>query len=260
MLGTYEERMRDLRALYPFWTAETIWTRFEKNAERFADQPFILFEDTVRTYRQVKESADQVAASLLLSGVRSGDHVALLMYNCPAAVELIFALAKIGAVRVPIHAAAGSEQAVEIMRHAACVLLITQKPMPPELLDRLPSIRGVVLLCGQEEDPRYMGWETFLALGEGQQVFAAPQDPEDLANKGPLRRPPCGGLCRGRPGRAGGSCRLGGYEPGAHRGRADPGRRPIHRIRTGFSGAEALACPGLSGPGLSGCHDGGRRQ
>ncbi len=182
MLGTYEERMRDLRALYPFWTAETIWTRFEKNAERFAEQPFILFEDTVQTYHQVKEAADQLAASLLLSGVRSGDHVALLMYNCPAAVELIFALAKIGAVRVPIHAAAGIEEAMEIMEHAACVLLITQKPMPPELLDRLPSIRGVVLLCGQEENPRYMDWEAFFALGEGRQVFAAPQTPEDLAN------------------------------------------------------------------------------
>lgn len=182
MLGTYEERMRDLRALYPVWTEETIWTRFEKNAERFADQPFIQFKDTIRTYRQVKEAADQLAASLLFSGVRSGDHVALLMYNCPAAIELIFALAKIGAVRVPVHAAAGWEEVIEIMAHAECVLLITQKPMAPQLLDRIPSIRGVVLLCGQEEDPRYMCWETFLAIGRGQHVFAAPQIPDGLAN------------------------------------------------------------------------------
>ncbi len=67
----------------------------EKTALYVEDQPF--------TYEEVNRRANQLCHLLLESGVRKGDRIAVLLYNCHQYIEIFFGLSKIGAILVPLN-------------------------------------------------------------------------------------------------------------------------------------------------------------
>lgn len=66
-------------------------------------KPAIIFENFVFTYQQLNSRVNQVSNLLHEMGVRKGDRVAVLLYNSNAYIEIYFALAKIGAILVPLN-------------------------------------------------------------------------------------------------------------------------------------------------------------
>ena len=89
MKGTAKERLAVLDALYPVWEEHTLWTRFAKNAARYSECPFLIYQEDVYTYRQVEESR-RLSRSLFAIGVRPGDHVAVFLYNSPVFLYTLF--------------------------------------------------------------------------------------------------------------------------------------------------------------------------
>jgi acyl-CoA synthetase (AMP-forming)/AMP-acid ligase II len=67
------------------------------------DATALVFPGHRQTYRELGRAADGWARRLVALGVRPGEHVGLLMTNCPAFVELVFAIGQVGAVAVPIN-------------------------------------------------------------------------------------------------------------------------------------------------------------
>lgn len=63
----------------------------------------LAFEGTRLTYGQLNSKVNRVANGLLDLGIKKGDRVAALMYNCHQFMEIYFALAKIGAIMVPLN-------------------------------------------------------------------------------------------------------------------------------------------------------------
>jgi fatty-acyl-CoA synthase len=63
----------------------------------------ILFEDAIFTYRQLNSRINRVSHLLRNMGVRKGDRVAVLLYNSNVYIEIYLALAKIGAILVPLN-------------------------------------------------------------------------------------------------------------------------------------------------------------
>ncbi|HLR12339.1 MAG TPA: class I adenylate-forming enzyme family protein [Burkholderiaceae bacterium] len=57
------------------------------------------------TYRQIDEQASRLACSLLAMGVRKGTHVAVMLGNLPAFPVTWVALARLGAVMIPVNTA-----------------------------------------------------------------------------------------------------------------------------------------------------------
>ncbi len=57
------------------------------------------------SYRDLDTKSDHLAAALLARGVRKGAHVALMLPNAPEAVISWFAIAKLGAVMIPVNTA-----------------------------------------------------------------------------------------------------------------------------------------------------------
>ena len=55
------------------------------------------------TYAQLHENACRLANALYADGVRPGDRVAVLLHNCNAFLETLFACALSGAIFVPIN-------------------------------------------------------------------------------------------------------------------------------------------------------------
>ncbi|HEY8485951.1 MAG TPA: AMP-binding protein, partial [Limnochordales bacterium] len=72
-------------------------------AAQMGDRVAVLFEDGAWTFRELDRRAAAVASRLSRLGVRPGDRVALLAANGPAFVELVFGVARLGAVLVPLN-------------------------------------------------------------------------------------------------------------------------------------------------------------
>lgn len=64
----------------------------------------VAIKDAMRqtTYRELNDRVNQLANALLNTGIRRGDGVALLVGNRIEHLEILFALAKIGAVAIPL--------------------------------------------------------------------------------------------------------------------------------------------------------------
>ena len=72
-----------------------------RNADRIA---YIDGPDGVEyRWRDVEEHTNRLADALNRRGIQHGDRVALLTHNSPQMMELFFAIAKLGAIAVPVN-------------------------------------------------------------------------------------------------------------------------------------------------------------
>jgi acyl-CoA synthetase (AMP-forming)/AMP-acid ligase II len=79
----------------------TVPALLHQQAERFADQPFVVCDDHRLTYRDALEQSAVLARGLLAVGAGKGTHVGLLHPNEPDFVVGWLAAARIGAVALP---------------------------------------------------------------------------------------------------------------------------------------------------------------
>ena len=73
-----------------------------RHARYRPDHLAIVFEDRRLSYREFNRRVNQLANTLLEMGVAKGDKVATILPNCLELLELYWAVAKIGAVVVPL--------------------------------------------------------------------------------------------------------------------------------------------------------------
>jgi fatty-acyl-CoA synthase len=66
-------------------------------------EPAVIFEDSVLTYQQLNARTNQASNLFLNMGIKKGDRVAVLLHNSNIYIEIYFALAKIGAIFVPLN-------------------------------------------------------------------------------------------------------------------------------------------------------------
>ena len=71
-------------------------------AERDPDRPALTFEGVTQTRRELADRVNQRARVLQQAGVVAGDFVAIALPNCPAFLELAFAVWALGATPAPL--------------------------------------------------------------------------------------------------------------------------------------------------------------
>ena len=80
-----------------------IWRWLERHAEHAPDKVALRFEGTATTYDLLARAAEAAAAALSARGVGRGDRVGFLGHNHPSQIVLLFALARLGAIQVPLN-------------------------------------------------------------------------------------------------------------------------------------------------------------
>ncbi|MBM3557576.1 MAG: AMP-binding protein, partial [Alphaproteobacteria bacterium] len=123
-------------------------------------------EDGLRrawTYSELATEVGRVAAGLRAIGVRKGDAVGLYLPMTPEAAAAVLAVARIGAVLVPLFSGFGAEAIATRLKDAEAVAVITadgcwrrgkkvdMKATMDEALEHLPSVRHVLVV------PRFDG-------------------------------------------------------------------------------------------------------
>ena len=146
------ERLGDL----PAWTA----ARFGKNEG-------LVFKDRRYSFQAVSDEVDRVARGLMAEGVAKGDHVALWLNNSDHWIFIMYAVAKIGAVLVPINTRFRTHDLDYVLRQSDSAFLITHDVSGP--IDYLAMVRETVRLpeTGADvDDPDFPELRRVLIVGE----------------------------------------------------------------------------------------------
>ena len=115
-------------------------------AESHAAEPFLRFREGDLTYRDIDAEANRVAWGLVELGVGKGDHVAVMLPNCPELVSVVFALARLGAVAVPVNTAHRGELLRHVLTSSESTTLVIDESYVDRLpKDRLPGLTRIVV-------------------------------------------------------------------------------------------------------------------
>src|SRR5262249_20369638 len=87
-------------------------------AARDGDRPFLLFGERTWSWNELRAAVAAAAAGLAARGIAAGDRVAGMAPSSDACVILLFALAQLGAIMVPVNPDFGVAEARYVLAHA----------------------------------------------------------------------------------------------------------------------------------------------
>ena len=95
-----------------------------RNSRKFPDKEAVVYGNTRLTYRDFNARINRLAHALMDMGVKKGEKVAILLFNCNQYLEAYFALAKIGVIAVPLNFRLHPEELKYIINNSDAVALI----------------------------------------------------------------------------------------------------------------------------------------
>ena len=140
-----------------------------KSARSFPQNLAIAQGEQTWSYAQFNERTNRLASGLRQLGVAYGDHIALLMVNCPAMLESMFACFKLGCGAVPINFRLHPNEYTYIIDHCEAKAVITGPEFDAALQahrDRMPRVREYVCTDGARGETQ--DYEKLLATGSVQ--------------------------------------------------------------------------------------------
>jgi fatty-acyl-CoA synthase/long-chain acyl-CoA synthetase len=132
---------------------DTFGQIFRDVARTHPKREAIVFEDQRITFHQLYDRVKTLASSLLTIGIKKGDHVCIVLPNCPEYLYMVGALGYIGAVAVPISIQSGLHDMAHILRDSDAVAVVTvSKAYGNDLLSiilslepSLPNLSHIIL-------------------------------------------------------------------------------------------------------------------
>lgn len=94
------------------------------NAKRYPDKVALIKENESLTHKEVNAQANQIAHGLISLGVKPGDRVAILAFNCIEYPIINFAVAKCGAMLVPVNFRYKKKELVYIINNSEPKVLV----------------------------------------------------------------------------------------------------------------------------------------
>lgn len=136
-------------------------------SERFGEREALVFKQERYTFNEVKTEVDRVARGLMAMGIQPGDHVALWLMNCSEWIFAMYALAKIGAVQVPVNTRFRTHDLAYLLKQSDAKYLITHDVSGP--INYFEMVNEVLALpaTGTEiSDPEYPEMKSIFILGD----------------------------------------------------------------------------------------------
>jgi long-chain acyl-CoA synthetase len=99
-----------------------------EHAASQADAEALVFEATRLSYGELNQRVNRLASGLGSLGLRTGDHVALLLGNCHQYMEAYYALSKAGMVAVPLNWRLSERELIYVVEHSEAKALMADGP------------------------------------------------------------------------------------------------------------------------------------
>lgn len=177
-----EERREQFEKRYPKWERRTLYERFLEIALQTPQAPFFI-EKRTYTYEEILGDVHRCTRSLRERGIEKGDRVVLSMGNSVEFVCLTFALAALGAVKVPINRNIGSTEYIYILRQIQPVMLFTEDLMDSRYMKEVPSLVDVVYVGkGEANTGDITSWNKLLEGNSDKKLESWYQDADGVSD------------------------------------------------------------------------------
>ncbi|HYW02836.1 MAG TPA: class I adenylate-forming enzyme family protein [Gammaproteobacteria bacterium] len=168
-----ETRRRAIAERFPEWPRRTVAAHFDAMCRDYADRPLVLMPEDGASYARVRDDSRRLAKALIGAGIRRRDHVAVIMGNRPEFLVCVLALARIGAVCIPVNTMWTRDEIGFALADADVTAVISEsrigridyRAVLEAVSDRDDSrLRRVVLLGGPRPERLREGWTAWEAL------------------------------------------------------------------------------------------------
>lgn len=122
-----EDRRRQLEQRHAPWRPRSLPQLLDEVAAEHPDRPFVIADGRASSYAEMAEWSRRLARGLVDRGVRPGEHVAYVLPNSGEAVALRFAIARAGAVAVPVNVMLQAEELGYVLGQSRAVALVTME-------------------------------------------------------------------------------------------------------------------------------------
>ena len=122
------------------------------------DRTAIIFEDKRYTFGQLNERINRLANGLIKLGIQKGDRVSFLQVNCNQCVETYFAVAKTGAIYLPLNFRAKEKELTYMLNTAEAATLIAGEryiPMIQSIQPELKTLKNLISIEKKHDDMLY---------------------------------------------------------------------------------------------------------
>lgn len=169
-METPAKRRTELEQQFSQWGDRTIPRWFDDATARYRDRPAILSDSAALTYGQLQQRSIAAANGLIALGLKTADHVALVMANYPEFLIAKLAIARAGCVAVPINYQLRKNELEYIVAQSDSRALIGMasfrgrdfRPDFSALRDAIPGLRHVIMRDDDQQPPN--GFPSFTAL------------------------------------------------------------------------------------------------
>lgn len=110
------------------------------NAVRYGDKTAVSFQGKSLTYKELNERVNQLAHALKNLGVKKGDKVAFMLFNCNQLIEVIYACSKIGAVFVPINSRFVAPEIKHVLNDSDSIALLFDARFSEEIVKIIDEV------------------------------------------------------------------------------------------------------------------------
>ena len=155
-----------------------------RTARRLPDKTALVWQDRRDTYAELDTAVNRCANAVAERGIAKGDRVAMLAHNHRDFVVVYFALARLGAISVPINYMLGAADVAYILQHAGASGLVVEDALLPtaeaalQQMEPAPQLRlRGVIRTGDAALPA--GWE---AVSDWQEHANAAEPNVDIAD------------------------------------------------------------------------------
>lgn len=148
----------------------------EEAARKYKGRTYFIFEGRSYSYTEVNETANRVANGFTGMGIKKGDHVAILMENCPDFIFAWFGLAKIGAIEAPFNPFHKGKILEYLINYSDAEILVISSSFIEEIAAIEDSLKTVkkIIICGDFQDQPFKNIE---ALPFKKLLDGAPEPP-----------------------------------------------------------------------------------
>ncbi|WP_033828910.1 acyl-CoA synthetase [Bacillus andreraoultii] len=167
----------------------TLGDLLTRTRERLPNKFAIAYKETRLTYRELDDLVNQTAHGFLKDGMDQGDMIAVMSKNSLDFVIVNFALARIGAVMIPLNYMLSTQDVAYILNHASVKGFLAAKEYAPLLdkaADKLPiQFRYLMEYKSTNPLPNTLGkWKSLAAVCAEQptELVEAELDDESLAH------------------------------------------------------------------------------
>jgi acyl-CoA synthetase (AMP-forming)/AMP-acid ligase II len=153
-----------------------------KSASKVPDKTALVFEGQRRSYAEFNSRANRLAHGLMRLGLKKGEKVATLFFNCPSMCESYFGIIKAGGVLVPLNARLSWRELANMVEHSDSRFLIFDEEFQ-EIIGLLrPQVTKVekFIMAGQKRAEGVLPYEELLEGSSAEEPDVEVGEDDDL--------------------------------------------------------------------------------